>query len=351
MPKSLEIHEYVSLAPYTTLKIGGRARFFARATEIEHVAAAVQFVTKKGLPLFILGGGSNIVVSDREFLGLVLHIALLGKTVQPANERLPEDAVVLKAAAGEEWDAFVKYCVGWNLAGVECLSGIPGLVGGTPIQNVGAYGQEVAETIADVQVYDRQTDTIRTLSRAECGFAYRSSIFNSTERDRFIVLSVDFQLRKGGAPKLAYRDLQEHFGQQLPNLSDVREAVLKIRRSKSMVIDPDDRNSQSVGSFFKNPIVAKGIYDTIAAGRENVPYFAFDDEHVKIPAAWLIDNAGFHKGYERGNAGISSNHALALVNLGGATAADIVALKDEIQAAVEAKFGISLVPEPIFVGF
>jgi UDP-N-acetylmuramate dehydrogenase len=299
----------------------------------------------------VLGGGSNVLVSDREFPGLVLHIALRGKMVQPAADGLPDDTVIMKAAAGEDWDDFVKYCVGWNLAGIECLSGIPGFVGGTPIQNVGAYGQEVSETIVDVSVYDRENDVICTLSKADCGFGYRSSLFNTTERDRYVVLSVNFQFKKGGDPKLAYRDLQDYFGDRKATLGEVREAVLTIRRAKSMVIDPTDRNSRSVGSFFKNPIVEKRIYDWIASGFEKVPSFPFDDVRVKIPAAWLIDNAGFHKGYERGNAGISSNHALALINLGGATAADIVGLKDEIQDAVERRFGISLVPEPVFVGF
>lgn len=351
MLKSLEIQEYVSLAPYTTLRIGGRARFFARATEVDHVAAALRFASNKDLPLFVLGGGSNILVSDGEFRGVVLHIALQGKRVQPERDGQPADTVIMNAAAGEDWDGFVKYCVGWNLAGIECLSGIPGFVGGTPIQNVGAYGQEVSETIVDVSGYDRETDTIRKLLTADCGFSYRSSIFNTTERERFVVLGVNFQLQRGGVPKLAYRDLQEHFGERTPTLAEVREAVLKIRRSKSMVIDAADRNSRSVGSFFKNPIIDKQAFDSMTARFENVPSFAFDDAHVKIPAAWLIDNAGFHKGYERGNAGISANHALALINLGGATAADIIGLKDEIQAAVEAKFGITLVPEPIFVGF
>jgi UDP-N-acetylmuramate dehydrogenase len=350
LEKDLKIEEYVGLAPYTTLKIGGRARFFARAANVEHVGAAVGFAAKQGLPLFVLGGGSNVLVGDREYTGLVLKIDLRGVRVLPAREGDAADEVVMNAAAGEDWDGFVKYCVGWGLAGVECLSGIPGLVGGTPIQNVGAYGQEVSDTIVDVEVFDRSDCAVRALSNLVCGFGYRSSIFNTTERDRYIVLRVNFRLKKGGAPTIDYRDLREQFGERMPSLSETREAVLRIRRSKSMVIDPADRNSRSVGSFFKNPVVATETYETITAIHGDVPHFDIDDEHVKLPAAWLITKAGFHKGFELGNAGISANHPLALVNLGGATAADIIALKDEIQGAVKREFGIALVPEPVFLG-
>ncbi len=351
MPGALEIQEYIGLAPYTTLKVGGRARFFARATQPEHVAAAAAFAAKRSLPLFILGGGSNVVISEREFPGLVLHIAILGKRVVPPIEGVKENSVVMRAAAGEDWDGFVKYCVGWNLAGIECLSGIPGFVGGTPIQNVGAYGQEVSETIIGVEVYDRVESRVRTLLNSECGFAYRSSIFNTTDHERYVVLSVDFDLVKGGQPKLAYRDLQQHFGESKPSLTEVRDAVIEIRRAKSMVIDPGDKNSRSVGSFFKNPVVDTPVFEKIAERFGGVPSFPADGSQVKIPAAWLIEKAGFHKGYERGNAGISTNHPLALVNLGGATSDDIIGLMSEVVAGVENMFAITLVPEPVFVGF
>ncbi len=235
--------------------------------------------------------------------------------------------------------------------GVECLSGIPGLVGGTPIQNVGAYGQEVSSTVASVTVYDRETDQITVLSNADCGFAYRTSIFNTTARDRYIVLSVRFCLSRSGSPKITYRDLMERFGEREPSLVEVREAVLSIRRSKSMVIDRSDPNSRSAGSFFKNPIVERAVYERISAEFSNVPFFDVDVSHVKIPAAWLIENAGFAKGSALGNAGISANHTLAIINRGNASAADIINLKNAVESAVHKKFGIRLVPEPIFVGF
>jgi UDP-N-acetylmuramate dehydrogenase len=261
------------------------------------------------------------------------------------------DSMELNVAAGEDWDAFVEYCVQRGYGGIECLSGIPGLVGGTPIQNVGAYGQEVASTIASVKVYDRQTDQIIELSNAECGFSYRTSIFNTTARDRYIVLSVLFVLSKTGSPAITYRDLKEHFGGREPSIAEVRAAVLSIRRSKSMVIDAGDPNSRSAGSFFKNPIVERAVYERIRAQFADAPYFDVDASNVKVPAAWLIERAGFAKGTVLGNAGISANHTLAIINRGNASAADIINLKNAVESAVQDRFGIVLLPEPILVGF
>ena len=342
MTESLNIQENVSLEPLTTLKIGGNARYFVRATSEDEVVAALEFAESKGLPVFILGGGSNVLIADSGFEGVVLQIALKSISTDGSG--------AVTAQAGEDWDAFVSHCVDHDLAGVETLSGIPGFVGGTPVQNVGAYGQEVAETIVSVRCYDRQKREFVELSNADCGFTYRTSIFNSTMRDRYIVLSVTFALEKGGTPKIVYKDLFEHFGERQPTLSEVREAVLQIRRSKSMVIDADDPNSRSAGSFFKNPIVTKEKLTALQAEHGSVLSFPFG-ESVKIPAAWLIENAGFHKGFALGNAGLSSKHTLAVINRGGASAADILSLKDEIQAAVSAKFSIELYPEPVFVGF
>jgi UDP-N-acetylmuramate dehydrogenase len=260
-------------------------------------------------------------------------------------------AVLLTAAAGEDWDKFVGYCVDRDLAGIECLSGIPGFVGGTPVQNVGAYGQEVSETIVAVRCCDRSTGRIIELQNGDCGFAYRSSIFNSTHRNSYIVLAVTFRLVKGGGPKIVYKDLAEHLAGEAPSLCGTRAAVLAIRRAKSMVIDPGDPNSKSAGSFFKNPIVAVDILESIASAYGPVPHFPASDGSVKIPAAWLIERAGFHKGYVLGNAGISTNHSLAIINRGGASAAEIMTLKDRIAGAVRARFGIELKPEPVFVGY
>lgn len=360
---NIKIEENKSLAPYTTLKIGGRARFFASATSVGDVVTGVRFAADRNLPLFILGGGSNILVSDDGFDGLVLQIGLLG--IDSSEFRVPgsESESVLKSkletrnsklvtvAAGEDWDAFVIYCVDRNYAGVECMSGIPGLVGGTPVQNVGAYGQEVSETIVAVNVFDRKNETIRTLSNSDCEFAYRTSIFNTTSRDRYIVLSVTFVLVEKGEPIIKYRDLRDQFSGRAPTLQETRDAVLDIRRSKSMVIDPDDQNSRSAGSFFKNPIVSRGRYDLLVGDRGDVPSFPAGDQNVKVPAAWLIEHAGFQKGFMVGNVGISSNHTLAIVNRGNASASEVIALKEAIQSAVKAKFDIDLQPEPIFVGF
>jgi len=358
----LHIQEDVPLAPLTTLKIGGNARYFVRAETEGQVAEAVKFANKNSLKLFVLGGGSNVLISDDGFDGVVLQIGLSGihssKFQVPGSNFNPVPNLelgtwnpeLLTVGAGDDWDAFVAHCVENNLAGVECLSGIPGLVGGTPVQNVGAYGQEVAETIVEVRCFDRVRQEIITLSNSECGFTYRTSIFNSSQRDRFIVLNVSFCLQRFGAPKVAYKDLIEHFGDKAPTLLDVRESVLAIRRKKSMVIDRDDPNSRSAGSFFKNPVVTRAEFEKIRTSHENVPYFEFGTM-VKIPAAWLIENAGFGKGFAMGQAGISSKHTLALINRGDASAEEIVVLKDRIQAEVAAKFGIALQPEPVFIGF
>jgi len=339
---SLEIRENVLLAALTTLKIGGPARYFAAATAENDVSEAFEFAAANNLDVFVLGGGSNVLVADPGFNGLVLHIQLKG---------VEQSGSIFTAMSGEDWDAFVADRVAEGFAGLECLSGIPGYVGGTPVQNVGAYGQEVSETIVSVRCLDRERLEIVDISNADCRFEYRKSIFNSAERDRYVVISVSYDLLKNGEPKIVYKDLREHFIYRTPDLSELRDAILTIRRSKSMVIDDADPNSRSAGSFFKNPIVPLQKYDELAERFGFVPNFPAGDDKVKIPAAWLIERAGFPKGYVRGNAGISSNHTLALINCGGATAAEIVALKDEIQLAVNDQFGIELHPEPIFVGF
>jgi len=343
-PDSIGIQRGVPLAPLTTLQVGGAARFFVRAEHEESVARAFEFALENDLDTFVLGGGSNILVSDRGFDGLVIQIAPRGITIGDPH---------VTAQAGESWDAFVAFCVGRDLAGIECLSGIPGFVGGTPVQNVGAYGQEVSETIVSVRCFDRSKGEIVELDGEACGFTYRTSIFNSSQRDRYVVLAVTYQLREGATPKIVYKDLKEFFGDRQPTLSETRDAVLKIRRAKSMVIDPDDPNRRSAGSFFKNPIVDGSKFEEIADRFPNgtVPHFPAADDAVKIPAAWLIEQSGFQKGFRLGNAGISTNHSLALINRGDASAGEIVALKEKIQEGVKEKFDILLQPEPVFVGF
>jgi UDP-N-acetylmuramate dehydrogenase len=335
----------------------------------------LEFAANEGLKLFVLGGGSNILVSDDGFDGLVIQIALKSILSEPpavaGGLTRPDDVVgaadinlqppaiaggsdhLVTAQAGEDWDEFVSYCVGLNLAGIECLSGIPGFVGGTPVQNVGAYGQEVSETIVSVRCFDRKAGKIVDLAKSECGFGYRTSIFNTSMRDGYIVLSVKYSLTEGGPPKIAYKDLKDFFFGREPTLGETREAVLRIRAAKSMVIDANDPNSKSAGSFFKNPVVDREILVAIREKfeTEDVPHFEVDEKLVKIPAAWLIENAGFHKGFAMGNAGISTRHSLAVINRGNATAKDVLQLKDAIVSGVNAKFGIELNPEPIFIGF
>ncbi|MDQ3713027.1 MAG: UDP-N-acetylmuramate dehydrogenase [Acidobacteriota bacterium] len=349
---SFLIEKNVPLSEYTTFKIGGRASFFASAKSETEVVEALQFAKQNNLNVFILGGGSNVLIADKGFDGLVLQIALKGISIFQRKDK----TVYVAAQAGEDWDEFVKFCVEKNLQGVECLSGIPGFTGGTPVQNVGAYGQEVSETIVSVRCFDRKKGKIVEFTNADCEFAYRTSLFNTTEKNRYVVLAVIFTLKEDGEPKIIYRDLQNYFGDRKPNLRETREAVIKIRSEKSMVINPQDSNSRSAGSFFKNPVVTKEKFTEIEkiarlSAIETVPFFKVDDNTVKIPAAWLIEKSGFHKGFQKGTVGLSTNHTLAIVNLGNAKAADILALKDEIQSKVKSCFQVELKPEPVFVGF
>lgn len=344
MATQLSIQENVPLAPMTTLGIGGAARFFVEADGEAELIAAFQFAEMQNLPVFILGGGSNVLISDDGFSGLVIRMAIKGI----------EWSKTITACAGENWDDFVRQCVERNLAGIECLSGIPGFVGGTPVQNVGAYGQEVSETIIHVRAFDRRAKQIVELHNPACGFSYRASIFNSTERDRYVVLAVTYALKPDGDPALRYPDVKRYFTDQAapPTLTEVRRAVIEIRSRKGMVVVSDDPNCRSAGSFFKNPILSAEAFAKLEAeAGESPPSFPAAAGNVKVPAAWLIEHAGFERGYAKGCAGISSKHTLSLINRGGATASDVLALVDEIQQVVAEKFGVQLVPEPIFVGF
>jgi UDP-N-acetylmuramate dehydrogenase len=348
----MEIQENIALAPLTTLRVGGRARYFARADTIEDVQTAVAFAGTKKLPVFVLGGGSNVLVSDNGWPGLVLQIGISG--IEHNHRR---ETVGFIVGAGENWDDFVALCATRNIAGIECMSGIPGSVGGTPVQNVGAYGQEVSQTIESVLVFDVAEKAVREMDAADCEFSYRSSIFNTRERGRYIILRVTYELRHGGPPNLRYADLQKYFAgrNEEPTLAEVRKAILEIRAGKGMLITPGDPDSRSAGSFFKNPILTTTQFDDLQrmAQERNlqVPSYPALSQQKKISAAWLVENSGFAKGYVKGRAGISSKHALALVNRGDATAAEITALQDEIQQKVEQQWGIKLQPEPVLVGF
>ena len=344
------IRENVLLAPMTTFQVGGPARYLSEARTIEDVSDVVAYARKHGLRLFVLGGGSNLVVSDAGWPGLVLRIGIGGIERRAGSE-------VFEVGAGEEWDKFVACAVRQNCAGVECLSGIPGSTGGTPVQNVGAYGQEVAETIESVQVLDTRDDEIRELCNEACGFTYRTSIFNTSERGRFVVLRVDFALREGGEPGIRYADLKKYFAGRdtPPTLAETREAVRTIRAGKGMLITPGDEDCRSAGSFFKNPVLPDSEYKSLQERAQErglqIPNYPALSAHRKVSAAWLVENSGFRKGYSRGPVGISRKHALAIVNRGGAKAADIIALKSEIQEKVGEMWRVQLQPEPVFVGF
>lgn len=348
----MQIRENVPLAPLTTLEVGGPARYFSEAESEDDVREAVQFAWTRQLPLFVLGGGSNLVVADGGWPGLVLRVAIGGITHEKFSQQMQMDV-----GAGVNWDEVVAAAVKQNCAGIECLSGIPGSVGGTPVQNVGAYGQEVSETIESVRAFDVQSGEIVELANRECGFSYRSSIFNSTDRERYIILRVRFRLVLNGVPSLKYADLQRHFSDRnlSPTLATVREAVREIRRSKGMLIVPGDADSRSAGSFFKNPVLNERQLEELnrRAGLRGLKipnYPALNAQH-KISAAWLVEHSGFERGYRMGEVEISHKHALALVNAGHASAGEIVALKEHIQQRVDRAWGILLEPEPVFVGF
>jgi UDP-N-acetylmuramate dehydrogenase len=330
------------LAPLTTLGIGGPAKFFVRAESVDEIREAIAWADSQHEPLFILGGGSNVLIADEGFDGVVLQIDLRGMTVRS------EDTVYV--AAGERWDDFVAFAVDRGWAGIECLSGIPGLTGATPIQNVGAYGQEVSETIIGVEAIERETGRVVTMTNGECRFGYRQSVFKNAAKDRYIVAGVTFRLKPGGSATIRYPELQKYLdehGIDTHDLRHVREAVIAIRKRKGMVLDSSDPDTRSDGSFFMNPIVSPAQFDAIRI--ENIPHFPAGDQ-IKLSAAWLIEQAGFHKGFVHGNVGLSSKHTLAVINRGGGTAREVIELVRMIQDRVREKFGVEIQPEPNFVG-
>jgi len=336
----------LQLSDHTTLRVGGPARRLITATDEQQILAAVREADDQGERLLVLGGGSNLLVADEGFAGTVVKIASRGVDADVSDCA----GASVTVAAGEVWDDFVAYAIGQEWIGVETLSGIPGLVGSTPIQNVGAYGADVAGTIAQVRTYDRHEQAIRTFAAADCGFAYRDSRFKR-EPGRYVVLSVTFQFELGSlSAPIAYSELARTLGVELGQrapLTAVREAVLALRRGKAMVLDEDDHDTWSAGSFFTNPVLSAEAAEALPEG---APRFAQPDGTVKTSAAWLIEHAGFTKGHGTPPATLSTKHTLALTNRGGARAADIVALAREVRDGVATRFGITLVPEPIFVG-
>ena len=337
------------LADCTTVRLGGPARAFVRANTEAGLIQAVRSADDGHEPLLILGGGSNLVVADEGFCGTVVQVATKG--IGRGDE-----AGSVTVAAGEDWDAVVAWTIAAGLAGLECLSGIPGLAGATPIQNVGAYGQEVADTITAVRTYDRVTKEIDIFPNDRCGFGYRTSVFKRDDARRHIVLSVTFRLaeQSAGLP-VRYAELASALGvapgDQVAS-TRVRSAVIELRRRKGMVIDSADPDTRSAGSFFVNPVLDGAALAAVqAAAGTPVPHFDAGDGLVKVPAAWLIERAGFAKGYTLGDgARISAKHTLALVNSGSATTEGLLALARQIRDGVRDVFGVSLTPEPVLVG-
>jgi UDP-N-acetylmuramate dehydrogenase len=330
------------LRDHTTLRLGGPADEWVTVTTEAEIAPALD----TDLPVLVLGGGSNLVVADEGFRGRVVEIATRGITPD-AEDGASCGGVLVTVAAGEGWDDLVALAVEKEWAGIEALSGIPGSVGATPIQNVGAYGQEVSQTIASVRVWDRTLRGVRTFANADCGFGYRTSRFKA-DPGRHVVLSVTFQLRPGslGGP-VGYAELARALGVEVGErapLADVRRAVLALRGGKGMVLDPADHDTWSAGSFFTNPVVPA------AAVPDGAPTWPQPDGTVKTSAAWLIEHAGFAKGHGTDRVALSGKHTLALTNRGGATTAELLALAREVRDGVEARFGIRLVNEPVLVG-
>ena len=336
----------MDLAELTTLRLGGPARHVVEVTTEGELIDSVSSADGRDERVLVVGGGSNLVVADEGFDGTVILVKTRGISVD-------SDAcsgAMVTVQAGECWDDFVGYAVGQGWVGIEALSGIPGLAGAVPIQNVGAYGQEVSQTVASVRTYDREAKSIRTFAAADCGFAYRSSRFKATP-GRHVILSVTFQFALGDlSVPVAYAELARILGigvgQRAPS-TDVRDAVLNLRRGKGMVLDADDHDTWSAGSFFTNPMMSA---TRAAALPEGAPRFVQPDGTVKTSAAWLIDHAGFSKGYGTGPVTLSTKHALALTNRGGATTTDLLALARQVRSGVEAKFGVTLANEPVLVG-
>ena len=353
---TLLLREQEPLAQHTTLGLGGPARYFHECTTEAELREALTWARERRLRVQIMGGGSNLVVVDAGFPGLVLKLAIGGIALRETTQ-----GVELTAAAGVEWDALVRQVVERGWTGIECLSGIPGTVGATPIQNVGAYGQEIAETLVSVRCLERAGLTEVVFPRDQCEFAYRSSRFKSRDHDHYIVLDITLRLYRDRLPQLRYAELAQavrHHGElerlaPADAVSVVRNTVLELRRRKSMVLDPTDPNGRSVGSFFMNPVLSADAFERLvhrwgAAGEgDGIPTFPADGR-VKVPAAWLIEHAGFGRGYRRGGVGISTRHALALVNHGGTTA-ELLALAQAIERAVYERFGVRLEREPVVV--
>jgi UDP-N-acetylmuramate dehydrogenase len=342
----LSLHS-VPLAPLTTMRVGGPAARMVSLEREQDLAEVLASADVSREPIFVLGTGSNVVVGDAGFPGLVLRMALRGIEVRREGDRVRVDV-----AAGEDWDALVERAVAEGWRGVACISGVPGLVGATPIQNVGAYGQEVRDTIVGVRVFDRRRATFIDLAPAECGFDYRASIFKRD--DRWIVTRVSFVFDRDDHESIRYPELSKALGVQEGEpapASRVRETVLALRRGKGMVLDEADPESVSAGSFFVNPIVDVATAAQVeAVAGQRPPGYPAGEGRIKLAAAWLVERAGFARGWTLGRAGVSRKHALAIVNRGGATAAEVLAAARAVRDGVRDRLGVTLEPEPVMIG-
>lgn len=354
MNEPFPLREQVSLAPLTTLEVGGATRYLADCRDLTELSAALAWARERRLRVFTLGGGSNLLVSDDGFDGLAVRYLEDTWTHQREGEE-----VLLRLGGGLSWDRAVQLSIEHGWAGIECLSGIPGWVGAAPIQNIGAYGQEVADCLVAVEGLEVESGRPRRWLAADCGFGYRSSHFKGIWRGQHVITAVELRLRIGGPGPVRYGELSrqlEALGEP-PTLATVRQQVLSLRAGKSMLLSEQDPNRRSAGSFFVNPTVSPRTAAAVqeswrrSGGAGEVPTFDGVDGGVKLSAAWLIERSGFERGYGRGKAGLSSRHTLALINRGGARAADLVALAAEIRAGVHRSFGVTLTPEPHFLGF
>lgn len=346
-----EVKENVNISEFTTIKLGGPARFFVNCISEDQIRFAINFAKEKSCKLEVISGGSNVVFPDAGFDGVVAKIDTKG--IQFLEE---DEHIVSEVMAGENWDDFVLSCIQQSLSGIECMSGIPGSVGATPVQNVGAYGQEVREVIQSVEVMDRESLERKMFLRSECNFSYRESRFKSAENNRYIITKVKFRFKKNSAPNIKYAELISQIerpgtGYHTANLKEklffIRDAVLKLRKSKSMIIDANDPDSKSCGSFFKNPVIGENKFNLLKDISPHVPNFKYGKEY-KIPAAWLIEQSGYGKGYVKGGVGISKKHSLALININGTTE-ELLGLANEIVKSVNEKFDIALEREPVVI--
>ncbi len=327
----MKIEESVSLAPYTTFRIGGEARFFVEPATIDDLAGAVRFAKEKDLPILVLGEGSNMLIPDSGFAGLVIRPRIVGVAL--------DENGLLVAGAGEHWDDIVAFSVARNFSGLENLSYIPGTVGAAPVQNIGAYGSEIKNTLAWVEVFDTHTEAARKLTAAECGFGYRESFFKSDAGKKFIITCVAFQLSKDAQPNISYKDLANYFvGKAMPTIAEVRDAVISIRKAKL----PDVAEVGTAGSFFKNPIISEEKYQSLLAEFPGLPSFPAEGSQRKIPLAWILDKALGLNGFREGNVGLYKTQPIAIVNFGGATYLEVKKIAEKITMMVQEKIGINV---------